>query len=101
MFARAVEQAAVVAVATPRQNERGDFDDLVAFRTHRVEHHQFLKHPVRRKFLRREVGEGEVADFRAGPGVFQEFQSRAFVELGEILLSPFIEAPFCVGRYES
>ena len=30
-IARAVEQAAVVAVATPRQNQRGDFDDLVAF----------------------------------------------------------------------
>ena len=73
-IARAVEQAAVVAVATPRQNQRGDFDDLVALRAHRVEHHQFLKHPVRREFLRREVGEGEIADFLAGLGVFQEFQ---------------------------
>jgi hypothetical protein len=81
-IARAVEQAAVVAVATPRQNQRGDFHDLVAFRTHRVEHHQLLQHPVRRKFVRREIGEGEVADFLAGPGVFQEFQHRRLRRIG-------------------
>jgi len=85
-IARAVEQAAVVAVATPRQNQRGDFHDLVAFAAHRVEHHQLLKHPVRREFIRRKVGKGEVADFLAGPGVFQEFQHRRFLELALIFL---------------
>ena len=69
-IARAVEQTAVIAIPTPRQDERGDFDDLVTLRTHRVEHHQFLQHPVRRKFIRREMGESEVADFTAGLGFF-------------------------------
>jgi len=34
-IARAVEQAAIVAVTTPRQNQRRDFHDLVAFAAHR------------------------------------------------------------------
>ena len=51
---------------------------------------------MRRKFFGREIGESEIADFAAGLGFFQEFQSRAFIELGEIILSPFIEASFCV-----
>ena len=69
-IARAVEQTAVVAVPTPRQDERGNFNDLVALRADRIEHHQFLQHPVRRKFLRREISKSEVADFPAGLGFF-------------------------------
>ena len=85
-IARAVEQAAVVAVPTPRQNQRGDFDDLLALRTHRVKHHQFLQHPVRGKFVGREIGEGEVADFPAGLGFFQEPEHLGLVERREILI---------------
>ena len=85
-IARAVEQAAVIAVPTPRQDERGDFHDLVAFRAHGIEHHQLLQHPVRWKFIRCEVGEGEIADFPAGPGVFQEFQRLGLGELLHITL---------------
>ena len=71
-IARAVEQAAVVPIATPRQDERGDFHDLVALRAHRVEHHQLLKHPVRREFVQGEISKGEIADFLAGLGVFEK-----------------------------
>ena len=41
---------------------------------------------MRRKFLRREVGESEVADFPAGLGFFQEPEHVAFVKRGEILV---------------
>jgi len=74
-IARAVEQTAVVSVATPRQNQRGDFHDLVALCADGVEHHQLLKHPVRRKFIRRKVCKGEIADFLAGPGSFRNFNT--------------------------
>ena len=96
--AGAVEQAAVVAIPAPRQNERGDFHDLVAFGADRVEHHQLLQHPVRRKFFRGEIGEGEIADFARGSGFFQEFQNGGFIELGQIISAPFIQAGRCMGR---
>ena len=40
------------------------------------------------------MGKGEIADFLAGPGVFQEFQHRRFLELALIFLR-FVR----VGRF--
>ena len=97
-IARTVEQAAVVAVATPRQDERGNFDDLIALGADRIEHHQFLQHAMRRKFLRHEISEGEIADFARGLGFFQEAQDIGFRELGEVFLAPFVEVHRCFGR---
>ena len=42
---------------------------------------------MRREVARIEAGEGEVADFLTGLGVFEESENSSFVELSEVFLS--------------
>ena len=89
-IADAVEQTPVVPIPAPRQQKRGNLHDLIPLRAHRVEHHEFLQHPMRRELSGREVGESQVSDLLARFRVLQEFQGRRLVDLSQVLLAPLI-----------
>ena len=80
--ARAVEQAAVVAVGAPRQQARRE---IAGCSIGCVELDQLLEHSVRRIFRGREVGEREIANFAPRVRFFQKAQRFFFGDFGELL----------------
>ncbi len=82
-IAHAVKQCAIIAIPTPRQKQRGDFDNLVALRAARVQRHQLLQHPVRRILVCFEIREADedgggtaFADYVWKPVVLIEMKKR-------------------------
>ncbi len=95
--ARAIEETTVVAVGTPREQTRREISGRGIGA---VELNEFLEHPMRRIFVRLEVGEGEVADFPARGRLLQKPEHFLFADLGEKRISGLRRCPEPVAEVD-